>query len=64
MYVAGQLADVEKVLVDVGTGYYVEMVKYVMNTLISFKQCYFKVIHSGRHAFHRKESMFSATVVF
>lgn len=58
MYVAGQLADVDKVLVDIGTGYYVEMVKHVMNTLISFKQCYCKVMHNCLHTFHTKDLYF------
>lgn len=30
MYVPGQLQDVDSVLVDVGTGYYVEMVSFVL----------------------------------
>jgi len=29
MYVPGQLSDVENVLVDIGTGYYVDMVSIV-----------------------------------
>ena len=35
MYVAGEVADVERVMVDIGTGYYVEKVrklKYVTQT--------------------------------
>ena len=27
MYVPGQLSDVENVLVDIGTGYYIDMVR-------------------------------------
>ena len=27
MYVSGQMADTENVIIDIGTGYYVEMVR-------------------------------------
>lgn len=36
MYAPGQLADTKKVLIDIGTGYYVEKVILVYSIILKF----------------------------
>lgn len=43
MYVPGQLSDVDTVLVDIGTGYYVDMVSINAACLFVFVLCHYSV---------------------
>ena len=48
MYVPGQLSDVTNVLVDIGTGYYVEMVSCGRLSSGSEEACWIGVVSNGK----------------